>query len=89
MSLLIPHLHALRECRLVARYDRFVADAGVRFRAIRVDPRPEGYRFDGTLTVDLADYDPAGPALYRSRLDAWSGWKRRGPVRPDPQGSDG
>ncbi|WP_206212202.1 DNA/RNA nuclease SfsA [Wenzhouxiangella sp. XN79A] len=60
---------------------RAAADAGVRFRAVRIDPGPEGFRFAGTLPVDLSDYDPAGPATFRSELDAWSGWKRRGPVR--------
>ena len=59
---------------------RQAAAAGVRFRAVRVDPTPEGYRFDGTLPVDLADYDLAKAAAFRSELDAWSGWKRRGPV---------
>jgi len=56
------------------------AKAGVRFSAVRVDPSPEGYRFDGTLPVDLADYDLAKPTAYRADLDAWSGWKRRGPL---------
>ncbi len=62
------------------------AEAGVRFRAVRVDPTPQGFRFDGTLPVDLSDYDLAKPNAYRSQLDAWSGWKRRGPV-PSKAGS--
>jgi sugar fermentation stimulation protein A len=60
---------------------RAAAEAGVRFRAVRVDPTPEGFRFDGTLPVDLADYDLTTPAAYRSKLAAWSGWKRRGPAK--------
>jgi len=59
---------------------RDAARAGVRFRAVRIDPSPEGFRFDATLPVDLSDYNLEGPARYRSELDAWSGWKRRGPV---------
>jgi len=61
---------------------REAAEAGVRFRAVRVDPTPQGFLYDGTLPVDLADYDLTKPTAYRSELDAWSGWKRRGPVRP-------
>ena len=56
------------------------AGAGVRFRAVRVDPTPEGVRCDGTLPVDLSDEDLAEPTDHRSQLDPWSGWKRRGPV---------
>ncbi|MBY6204526.1 DNA/RNA nuclease SfsA [Halomonas denitrificans] len=60
---------------------RAAADAGVRFRAVRVDPTPEGFLYDGTLPVDLSDYDTEKPASYRAELDEWSGWKRRGPVK--------
>lgn len=60
---------------------RDAAEAGVRFRAVRVEPTPEGFRFDGTLPVDLSPYDLTEPAAYRAQLDDWSGWKRRGPVR--------
>ena len=56
------------------------ADAGVRFRAVRVDPTPEGFRYQGTLPVDLSDSDLTEPTAHRAELDAWSGWKRRGPV---------
>jgi sugar fermentation stimulation protein A len=75
---------ALRPSRLhdpdFADAARQAADAGVRFRAVRIDPRPDGFEFAGTLPVDLGDYDLDAPARYRSTLDDWSGWKRRGPV---------
>jgi len=57
------------------------AKAGVRFLAARVDPRPEGFLFAGTLPVDLTDYDLAKVQGYRAQLNDWSGWKRRGAVR--------
>ncbi len=80
-----PDGKALRPSRVhdpaFADAARDAAEAGVRFRAVRVDPTPEGYVFDGTLPVDLADYDLARPTAYRAQLDDWSGWKRRGPVR--------
>jgi sugar fermentation stimulation protein A len=75
---------ALRPSRL---HDPDFADAaleaeaaGVRFRAVQVDPTPEGYRFLGTIPVDLKPYDERALAPYRAALDAFSGWKRRGPV---------
>ena len=52
--------------------------AGVKFRAVRVEPTPQGYRFGGTLPVDLAPYDPATLAPYREALAPTSGWQRRG-----------
>jgi len=54
------------------------AAAGVRFRAARVDPRPEGFHFLGMIPVDLAPYDPARLQGFREALDARSGWRRRG-----------
>lgn len=75
---------ALRPSRL---HDPAFADAalaahaaGVRFRAIQVDPSPEGYRFVGMLPVDLGPHDVDALAPYRAELMAHSGWKRRGPV---------
>ncbi len=52
--------------------------AGVRFRAVQVDPTPEGYRFLRPIPVDLDDYDPTPLAPYRESLLAHSGWRRRG-----------
>lgn len=55
--------------------------AGVRFSAARVEPTPEGYRFQKMIPVDLDPYDPEDLAGFREALDAYSGWKRRGPVK--------
>ena len=56
------------------------AAAGVRFRALRVDPSPAGFRFAGMLPVDLGAYDPTDLAPFRDALTPSSGWRRRGPV---------
>jgi sugar fermentation stimulation protein A len=52
-------------------------DAGVRFRAARIDPTPEGFRFERMIPVDFSAYDPADLDPYRKALDEWSGWRRR------------
>ncbi len=72
---------ALRPSRL---HDPEFADAaeearraGVRFRAARIDPTPEGYRFDRMIPVDLEPYDPESVADFRKALDPYSGWRRR------------
>lgn len=57
------------------------ARAGVRFRALQFEPRPEGFRCLGSLPVDLRPYDPQRLAAYREALRDCSGWRRRGPVR--------
>jgi sugar fermentation stimulation protein A len=57
------------------------AAAGVRFRALKVEPRLEGYRFLRSLPVDLGPYDTASVAPCREALAPYSGWRRRGPVR--------
>lgn len=57
---------------------RDAAAAGVQFRAARVDPRPDGYRFDGMIPVDLGAYDPSPMEPWREALAPHSGWKRRG-----------
>ncbi|MEM6733496.1 MAG: DNA/RNA nuclease SfsA [Myxococcota bacterium] len=51
---------------------------GVRFRAVLVDPRVDGYRYVGEIPVVLGAYDPARIAPYRVANDPWSGWTRRG-----------
>ncbi len=75
---------ALRPSRL---HDPAFADAaaaahaaGVRFRAVQLDPTPEGYRFLRTIPVDLKPHDHERLASFRDALTASSGWKRRGPV---------
>jgi sugar fermentation stimulation protein A len=55
--------------------------AGVQFRAARIDPTPQGYRFEKMIPVDLKPYDPATVADFRDALDDYSGWKRRGGQR--------
>ena len=76
---------ALRPSRLhdpaFADAAQAAAAAGVRFRAVQVDPTPAGHRFVRTLPVDLKPYDPARLTPFREALAASSGWKRRGPVR--------
>ncbi len=73
---------ALRPSRLhdpdFATAAREAAAAGVRFRAVQVDPTPEGYRYLRPIPVDLGAYDPAPLAPYREALLAHSGWRRRG-----------
>jgi sugar fermentation stimulation protein A len=76
---------ALRPSRL---HDPAFADAaeaalsaGVRFRAVQLDPTPEGFRYLRTLPVDLKPYDHEALAPWRDGLTPFSGWKRRGPVR--------
>ncbi len=51
--------------------------AGVRFLAARVDPTPEGFRFQRMIPVDFSDYAPERIAPFREALDPWSGWRRR------------
>lgn len=53
------------------------AAAGVRFRAARVDPTPEGFRFQRMIPVDLKPYDPARLEPWREALAPHSGWRRR------------
>ncbi|MFT7288898.1 MAG: sugar fermentation stimulation protein A [Halieaceae bacterium] len=52
--------------------------AGVRFRAVQLDPRPEGFTYLGTLPVDVRPYDSTPLAPYREALKDTSGWQRRG-----------
>ncbi|NNM01359.1 MAG: DNA/RNA nuclease SfsA [Gammaproteobacteria bacterium] len=66
------HDAAFADAALAAR------DAGVRFRAIKLEPTPEGFHYLGTLPVDLAAYDAARLAPFRDALTANSGWQRRG-----------
>jgi sugar fermentation stimulation protein A len=54
------------------------AAAGVRFRAVQVDPTPAGFRFLGSLPVRVGPYDPEPLAAYREALAPHSGWQRRG-----------
>jgi sugar fermentation stimulation protein A len=54
--------------------------AGVRFRAITVEPSPAGYTFLRAIPVDLGAYAPQTLEAYREALMPHSGWKRRGPV---------
>lgn len=59
---------------------REAGEAGVRFRAARVDASPDGYRFQRMIPVDLSPYDPAPLAKWRDALTPHSGWRRRGKV---------
>ncbi len=72
---------ALRPSRL---HDPAFADAadraraaGVRCLAARVDPTPEGFRFQRMIPVDFSDYEPERLTPFRAALDPWSGWRRR------------
>jgi sugar fermentation stimulation protein A len=57
---------------------REAAAAGVRFRAVKLEPGPEGFRFLGSVPVQVGSYDPAPLAAYRDALAPYSGWQRRG-----------
>lgn len=68
------------------RAAREAGAAGVKFQAAHFDVDPEqGFRFIGTLPVDLAPYDESAISIYKNRLDSSSGWERRGGkyVTPD------
>ncbi|MEM1229026.1 MAG: DNA/RNA nuclease SfsA [Pseudomonadota bacterium] len=54
------------------------AAAGVCFRAVALDPRPDGFHFLGTLPVNTGRYDPEPLRTFKTALDATSGWQRRG-----------
>lgn len=73
---------ALRPSRLhdpaFADAAREAAMSGVRFRAARVDPTPEGFVFQKMIPVDLGDYEQQSLAAYRDALIPHSGWRRRG-----------
>ncbi|MEO0974748.1 MAG: DNA/RNA nuclease SfsA [Pseudomonadota bacterium] len=56
------------------------ASAGVRFRAVQVEPTVDGYHFVRAIPVDLKPYEPARIAPFRDALASTSGWRRRGPV---------
>lgn len=60
---------------------REAARAGVEFRALRFDPRPDGLHFLDLIPVDLAPYDVAAPRAWRESLRATSGWQRP-PAQP-------
>jgi sugar fermentation stimulation protein A len=60
---------------------REAGEAGVRFRAARIRPTPEGFHFQRMIPVDLSPYDEATLQPYRDDLAAWSGWRRRGKAR--------
>lgn len=53
------------------------AKAGVRFRAIKVAPMPDGFHVLGTVPVDLRPYDFKALNSYRAALQPYSGWQRR------------
>lgn len=76
---------ALRPSRLhdpeFARAATEAHAAGVNFRAVQVNPTPEGYVFHRTIPVYLSPYDEARIEPYRTALDKFSGWKRRGPIK--------
>lgn len=57
---------------------RDAAAAGVRFRAVKLRPTPEGFVFLGAIPVSTAGYELARIAPYKAALDSTSGWKRRG-----------
>ena len=57
---------------------RRAAAAGVAFRALSLDPRPDGFRYLGTLPVRLAPYATRPLEPHRERLREASGWRRRG-----------
>ena len=52
--------------------------AGVRFSAIQFAPGEHGFRYEGTLPVDLKPYNHEQIRGFRDALTGSSGWKRRG-----------
>ena len=60
---------------------REAGQAGVRFRAARIEPTPEGFRFQRTIPVDLSPYDETPLREFRDQLTPWSGWRRRGKAK--------
>ncbi len=57
--------------------------AGVRFRALRVHASLDGAHVLGAIPVDLAPYDTAPIAAWRSAARAFSGWQRGRTRTPD------
>ena len=57
------------------------AKAGVRFKAAKVEPRPDGFHFIGLIPVDLKPDDTEPLRAYRDALLPDSGWIRRGRKR--------
>ncbi|MEM1411888.1 MAG: DNA/RNA nuclease SfsA [Pseudomonadota bacterium] len=57
-------------------------EAGVRFKAARVDPTPEGFVFQKMIPVDLSRYDLDVLTPWRDALAPYSGWRRRASYRP-------
>lgn len=58
------------------RAARAAADAGVRFRALRVHATPEAVHVLGALPVDLAPYDTGPHAAWRAAMRPFTGWQR-------------
>jgi sugar fermentation stimulation protein A len=56
----------------------YAAEAGVRFQAMKIAPRPDGFHVLGTVPVDLRPYEYSALESYREALKAHSGWQRRG-----------
>jgi len=54
------------------------AAAGVRFRALTIAPRPDGFHFLGALPVRLGPYATEPLEAFREALLPFSGWRRRG-----------
>ena len=54
------------------------AAAGVRFRAVTIAPRPDGFHYLGALPVRLGPYATAPLEPFREALAPFSGWRRRG-----------
>jgi len=57
---------------------RRAARAGVRFRAVCLEPRRDGFLYRGMLPVALRRYRTARIERYRDALRECSGWQRRG-----------
>jgi sugar fermentation stimulation protein A len=55
---------------------RKAAKAGVRFRALKVEPRLDGLYVLGEVPVDLQPYDMTSIATWRSQGRLFSGWQR-------------
>ena len=65
-----------------ARTARRAARAGVKFRAVCLEPRLDGFAFRGCIPVRLRPYDLATIEPYRDALSDRSGWQRRGRKTP-------
>jgi len=73
LALRPSELHAPDFAKAVRR----AARAGVRFRALRFEPKVDGVWFDAEVPVELEAYDVGVVARWSAALDETSGWLRK------------